>query len=45
MHAKQIRVGIGVFIAVSAGVLRIAPRLEERRIRGKQFVTVRRFEG
>jgi hypothetical protein len=45
MHAKQIREGIGVFIAVSAGVLRIAPRLEERPERGKQFVTAREFEG
>jgi hypothetical protein len=40
--ARQIKESAGVFIAVSAGieVLLIAPRLEERRERGKRLVTV-----
>jgi len=43
MDAKQIKERIGAFIAVSAGieVLLIAPRLVERRERGKQLVTAR----
>jgi hypothetical protein len=47
MHARQIIERIGVFIAVTAGieVLAIAPRLVQRRERGKQFVTDRVFEG
>jgi hypothetical protein len=47
MHARQIKERIGVFIVVSGGpeVLAIAPRLEQWRERGKQFVTVRVFGG
>jgi hypothetical protein len=47
MHARHIKERIGLFIAVSAGieVLAIAPRLEQRRETGKQFVTGRVFRG
>jgi hypothetical protein len=47
MHARQIIERIGVFIAISAEieVLAIAPRLEQRRERGKRFVTGSVFGG
>jgi hypothetical protein len=47
MHARQIIERIGVFMAISAEieVLAIAPRLEQRRERGKRFVTGRMFGG